>query len=191
MRLRLGIVALLLPASLYGQQPTSPPASANPITDTFNSFGYYGSWLRAAFDSIPESKYAYKPTPVQQSVGFIAQHLETANYGLCEILGNTKHATTAADSLADTVKATWPKDTLVARLTASLVFCRDQLVNLTDAKLAEEITVRVPGNPERRTPRVRYVILLITDLAEHYAQVASYMRQLGMVPPSALRRPGS
>jgi uncharacterized damage-inducible protein DinB len=28
--------------------------------------------------------------------------------------------------------------------------------------------------------------LLITDLAEHYAQVASYMRQLGMVPPSAL-----
>jgi hypothetical protein len=26
----------------------------------------------------------------------------------------------------------------------------------------------------------------LTDLAEHYAQLASYMRLMGMVPPSAL-----
>jgi hypothetical protein len=30
---------------------------------------------------------------------------------------------------------------------------------------------------------------LVTDFAEHDAQIASYMRQLGMVPPSALRPP--
>ena len=28
-----------------------------------------------------------------------------------------------------------------------------------------------------------------TDLAEHYSQIASYMRLIGMVPPSALPRP--
>jgi uncharacterized damage-inducible protein DinB len=180
------IAAVLLPLSLTAQQPAAPRPSANPIVDTFRGFGYYGAWLIAAFDSIPAAKYAYKPTPPQQSVGFIAQHLENANYGLCEVFDSRKHATTAKDSLADTLKAKWPKDTLVARLRASLVFCRDELARLTDAQLAEEITVRFPGNPERRAPRVRFVILLITDLAEHYAQVASYMRQLGMVPPSAL-----
>jgi uncharacterized damage-inducible protein DinB len=189
MRPALIVVALLVPVSLHAQQPTTPPASANPIAETFRGFGYYGGWLIAAFDSIPASRYEYKPTPPQQSIGYIAQHLENANYALCEVLGGRKRATTAKDSLADTLKARWPKDTLVARLRASLIFCRDVLAPLTDAQLAEEVTVHFPGNPERRAPRVRFVILLFTDLAEHYAQIASYMRQLGMVPPSALPRP--
>ena len=190
MRLHLRLAALPLPVCVHAQQPSAPPASASPIADTFRGFGYYGSWLLAAFDSIPANKYEYKPTPPQQSIGYIAQHLETANYGLCGVLGGTKHVATAKDSLADTVKAKWPKDTLVTRFKASLIFCRDALAPLTDAQLGEELTVHFPGNPERRAPRVRFVILLFTDLAEHYSQIASYMRQLGMVPPSALPRPG-
>ena len=181
-----GFAAFLVPACLCAQQPATPTASANPIVETFLSFGYYGGWLLAAFDSIPADKYAYKPTPPQQSIGYIAQHLENANYSLCDVLSPKKHVTTARDSLADTLKAKWPKDTLVARLRASLVFCRDVVASLTDAQLAEEVTVHFPGNPERRAPRVRFVILLFTDLAEHYAQLASYMRLLGMLPPSAL-----
>lgn len=189
MRLAAGLVALLLPACLHGQQPATAQRPANPIAETLLGFGYYGTWLIAAFDSIPASKYAYKPSAPQQSIGYIAQHLENANYGLCEVIGGKKHPRTAKDSLPDTVKATWPKDTLAARLRASLMFCRDALSPLTDAQLAEELTVRLPNNPERRAPRVRWVVLLLTDLAEHYSQMASYMRQLGMVPPSALSRP--
>ncbi len=183
------IIATLLLAACSQPQP-APSATPNPIAETFRSFGYYGGWIMAAFDSIPADKYDYKPTPPQQSIGFIAQHLESANYDLCSVLGTAKHIETAKDSLADTVKARWPKDTLVARLRASLVFCRDVLAPMTDAQLAEEITVQFPGNPERREPRARYVILLFTDLAEHYAQIASYMRLLGMIPPSALPRQG-
>jgi hypothetical protein len=188
MRLRpLILLAVILPAAVGAQQPSAarsqPPAS--PITDTFKGFGYYGGWLLAAFDSIPASRYGFKPTPAQQSVGYIAQHLENANYQLCDIIGGTRRSMTARDSLPDTVKAAWPKDTLVARLRASLVFCRDALDRLNDAKLAEEVTVGPPDN--RRTAfRVRWVVLLLTDLAEHYAQLASYMRLMGMVPPSAL-----
>ena len=186
MRIRLVVATLALPLSMHAQEPSTRVTEPNPIADAFRGFGYYGGWLIAAFDSIPASRYTYKPTPVQQSIGFIAQHLENANYGLCEVFNGRKRVATAKDSLADTLKAMWPKDTLVARLRASLIFCRDELAQLTDRQLAEELTVRFPGNPERRAPRVRYVILLITDLAEHYAQVASYMRHLGMVPPSAL-----
>src|SRR5436853_7845018 len=68
-------------------------------------------------------RYDYRPTPSQQTIGYIAQHLEDANYSLCERLGVLKHARTPKDSLSDTVKAQSPKDTLVERLEASLRFC--------------------------------------------------------------------
>ena len=131
----------------------------------------YGSRLVAAFDSIPATRYDYRPTPAQQSIGYIAQHLEQANYGLCERFSDLKHPRTAADSLADTVKARWPKDTLVARLRASLRFCDDALD-------------RAAG---LRSPATANSLLgFETDLAEHYSQLAVYMRLLGLVPPSAL-----
>ena len=176
----LSIAAVLLPIALGAQQPR-----ANPITRTFLSFGYYGSWLVAAFDSIPAGRYDFKPAPPQQSVGYIAQHLEDANYQLCERIGGVKRAMTPRDSLADTVKARWPKDTLVARLRASLVFCQRVVERLDDARLVDEVPVGAPGSGQT-APRVRFLILLVTDLAEHYAQLASYMRILGMTPPSAL-----
>jgi len=68
----------------------------------------YGERLLAAFTSIPAAQYNYRPTASQQTIGYIAQHLEGANYSICERLGNVKHLQTAKDSLADTVKALRP-----------------------------------------------------------------------------------
>ena len=101
-----------------------------------------------------------------------------------------RSTSSAKDSLADTIKAQWPKDTLVARVRASLVFCRAAIEKLSDAQLADEFIVDTPSGPQT-VLRARYLILLVTDLAEHYSQIASYMRILGMVPPSALPRPKS
>ena len=140
-----------------------------------------------AFDSIPGSQYGFRPTPVQQSVGHIAQHLENANYQLCSTFGDRKHIMSGRDSLADTVKAQWPKDTLITRLRASLEFCRAAIERLSDASLADELTVDTPRGPQT-VLRARYLILLVTDLAEHYSQLSSYMRLIGLVPPSALMR---
>ena len=138
----------------------------------FVRFAYiFGSRLVAAFDSIPAARYNYRPMPTQQTIGYIAQHLEDANYALCERLGDLKHQRTAKDSLADTIKARWPKDTLVARLEASLRFCDDAMERV----------------PRLDSPALASTLLAIeTDLAEHYSQLAVYMRLLGMVPPSAL-----
>ena len=181
-----GLAALLLPVMLSGQEPASH--TANPITDSFRGFGYFGSWLIAAFDSIPASRYDFKPTPPQQSVGYIAQHLEDANYQLCARFSGVPRPMTAKDSLADTVKARWPKDTLVARLRTSLEFCRTVFERVNDANLGDEIAVGPPGSG-RTTTRARDLILFLTDLADHYSQIANYMRLMGMVPPSALPRP--
>jgi hypothetical protein len=184
------LLTLAFTAALGAQTPThtSGPARANPITASFKGFGYYGSWLLAAFDSIPASRYDYKPTPAQQSVGYIAQHLEDANYQLCGRFGGLTRPMTAKDSLADTIKATWPKDTLVARLRASFLFCRDAIERVDDTKLADEYPVGPPGSG-RSSVRARDLILFVTDLADHYSQIANYMRLMGMIPPSALPRP--
>ena len=178
--------ALVVPIVLAAQQPAAPPA--NPITQSFKqSADQYDHWLVAAFDSIPASKYGYKPTPAQLTIGYIAQHLESANYGLCARFGSLSRTTTARDSLADTVKANWPKDTLVARLKASFAFCDTAMTRVTDASLTESIPVGAPGSG-RTVIRARYVLGFVTDLADHWSQIANYMRLNGMIPPSALPR---
>lgn len=178
------VSAFALPLLAQDVSVTSRAPSA--VAQTFLHFGQpYGGWLLMAFDSIPESRYAFKPTPVQRSIGDIAQHLETANYELCATIGGTRRVMTAKDSLPDSVKAHWPKDTLIARVRASLMSCAATIGKLTDAQLADEMVVPSANGPVT-VIRARYLMLLITDLAEHYAQVAGYMRELGMVPPSAL-----
>jgi hypothetical protein len=171
MRFIQAALPFLLAVEVAAQPPVTrePP---NPVIMQFVRFAdIFGSRLVAAFESIPEAHYGYRPTPTQQTVGYIAQHLEDANYGLCARLGTARRPSTAKDSLADTVKANWPKDTLLVRLRTSLLFC-------------SEILERIPA---LESPAVANTLLAFeTDLAEHYAQIASYMRMLGLVPPSAL-----
>jgi hypothetical protein len=187
LRLRaLSLTALLLPAMLTGQQQQLSSPQPNAITMSFKFFaGHYSGWLATAFDAIPASKYTYGPTPAQQSVGYIAQHLESANYGLCNRFGAMKHVANEKDSLADTVKATWPKDTLVARFRASLAFCDAAIMQLSDSNLRDRVPYGPPGSGATALP-ARSLIGFVTDLAEHYSQVASYMRLMGLIPPSAL-----
>ena len=188
----MAVAALASPlSSLAGQARTAPapaPAPATAITDSFRSLSaLFGARLIEAFDSIPANKYGYAPTPAQQTVGYVAQHLTDANYALCERFSRLERPTTASDSRADTVKAKYPKDTHAARLRASFMFCATALSRVDDAKLAEEVPIGPPGSNQSQQ-RARSLLLFVTDLAEHYAQISSYMRLIGLVPPSALPR---
>ena len=165
------IFALTLPVALAAQSSSTRESRDGVMLAFENIADIFGSRLTAAFDSIPAARYDYRPTPAQQTVGYIAQHLEDANYTLCEQIGDVKHLRTAKDSLADTAKARWPKDTLVARLKASLRFCDTAMAHVGKLESAA---------------RARSLLAFETDLAEHYSQIAGYMRLLGMVPPSAL-----
>ena len=112
--------------------------------------------IAQAFDSIPASKFDYKPTPAQLSFGYIAQHVASDSYLFCNNFGTMKANVLEKDiSTPDSVKARWPKDELESKLKASFACCAHAL-----------------------------------DLADHYSQLANYMRLNGMVPPSALPRPG-
>ncbi len=186
--LRLAVVALALPALLAAQPAAGP--QPNPITTAFKTRTLsLQRNVAQAFDSIPESKFAYKPTPAQLSIGYIAQHLVSDNYFFCNNFGAMKATIPAADSItADSVKAKWPRDSLLAKLKASLAFCETAFTQVDDTKLADAVVMTFNGNT-RNTTRANMVLGHALDLADHYSQLANYMRLNNMVPPTALPRP--
>jgi uncharacterized damage-inducible protein DinB len=185
----LAIAVFLVPMSLAAQQPSAGPPT-NPITTTFrNRMASFQRNIAQAFDSIPASKFSYKPTPAQMSIGLIAAHIADDDYFYCNNFGAMKGTRAAEDtSTADSVKATWPKDKLVARLKDSFAFCDQAFAQLDDSKLGEQVTVTFGGN-SRTLPRASMVLGHALDLADHYSQLANYMRLNNMLPPTALPRP--
>jgi len=183
------IVALAVPISLAAQQP---PAAlpANPITTAFKTrIAAQNRNILQALDSIPESKFSYKPTPAQQTIGFVAQHIAGDNYFFCNNFGALKGTRPAPDTAtADSVKATWPKARLMTSLRESFTFCDQAINQLDDAKLAEPVTLTIGAN-SRTVARTNMVLGHALDLADHYSQLANYMRLNNIVPPTALPRP--
>jgi hypothetical protein len=182
------VLALIVPSTLPAQQQGAPPA--NPIVTAFRGriMAMHRN-IAQAFDSIPEAKFSYKPTPAQLSIGYIAQHVASDNYFFCNNFGDMKATLPARDTeTPDSVRATWPKDSLVTKLKASFTFCQNAFAQLTDASLADQITITFGGN-SRTVTRASMAIGHALDLADHYSQLANYMRLNGILPPTALPRP--
>jgi uncharacterized damage-inducible protein DinB len=186
------VVATALPmvAGAQTQPPAGPPA--NPIATVFrNRSASLRRNIAQAFDSIPESKFSFKPTDKQQTLGYVAQHVTDDSYYYCGNFSDRKptrpesHTTTP-----DSIKAKWPKDSLVAQLKAAFQFCDEVAANMDDAAATAIITVPGPNNTTRQTSRVNALLGHAMDLQDHYSQIANYMRLIGMLPPTALPRPG-
>jgi uncharacterized damage-inducible protein DinB len=180
------VLLLALSASLGAQQS----APSNPITAAFRGrIEGLSRNIAQAFDSIPESKFSYKPTPAQLSIGYVAQHVAEDNYLFCGTFGSLK-AEVPADAMStpDSVKATWPKAKLMSQLAASFAFCAKALDQVTDATLAGQTTLTYDGR-SRSIGLANMVLAHALDLADHYSQLANYMRLNGILPPTALPRP--
>jgi hypothetical protein len=187
--LAIAFLALSAPLCLAAQQgPATAPA--NPVTAVFRTRTMaLQRNLAQAFDSIPESKFGYKPTPAQLTIGYIAQHLASDNIFFCNNFGDKKATVAPEDgATADSVKAKWPRETLLTKIKASFAFCEEAFAQLDDAKLGDQIQLTFNGNTRTQT-RASMVLGHALDMADHYSQLANYMRLNNMVPPTALPRP--
>lgn len=185
--MRLVMLTLAFPATLAAQN--SPARSDNPITEAFRGriMALHRN-LAEAFDSIPSDKFSYKPTPAQLTVGFIAQHLANDNYLWCNAFGEMKAKRSAMETeTPDSVKAGWSKDSLVAQLKESFRFCERALGQVTDESLAGQTELTYRGQT-RSVIRASMVLGHAMDMADHYSQIANYMRLNGILPPTALPR---
>jgi hypothetical protein len=183
------LLSLALPLTLAAQTPPAGPPT-DPVMSVFRQrITAAQRNVAQAFDSIPADKFGYKPTPAQLTVGYIAQHVTADNYFFCSDFGDMKPTLPPSDTATpDSVRAKWPKDTLVAKLKASMAFCQSAMGQLTDAKLAETFPVTANGQT-RNVVRAGRVLGHALDLADHYSQLANYMRLNNILPPTALPRP--
>ena len=186
---RFVVLALVAPIGLVAQQPAATPP-ANPITASFKArINNLHRNVGQALDSIPESKFSYRPTPAQMSIGDIAQHVANDNYFFCNTFGAMKAARPAEETATpDSVKAKWPNAKLMASLRESFAFCDKALDQVDDKTLADQVSITFGGN-SRTVTRSGMVLLHALDMADHYSQLANYMRLNNILPPTALPRP--
>ena len=175
MKTTLVIPALLLLAASVAAQ-TTPAPTKDPVSSALRDIlaGRRKNTV-AAVEAMPAEKFNYKPTADQMTFGHLVVHIAETNDLLC-----SKAAAVPAPKV-DEVKETDSKDKLVAALKASFDFCSDALAKMDDSRLAETTEI-FPG---RQGSRAWACMILAGAWADHYAEVAMYLRLNGVLPPTA------
>ena len=154
---------------------SSAKMTANPVVSSAKMFYQRDAKnMIAAAEEMPANKYSYHPTAGQWTFGKLVSHIAQSNGLMCGALSGM-HAPVAVN-----VSPTASKSDLVAGLKASFGFCNTALNSVTDAKLGSSVTMF-----HHQMPRAGALISLTSDLADHYSQMAGYLRLNGMLPPSA------
>jgi uncharacterized damage-inducible protein DinB len=129
-------------------------------------------YIRQSAVDVPESKYAWKPTPEVRSVAEQFMHVANNESAYCAMaLGQTR---SADEKVTATTKAT-----LIAALDKAAQDC-DKAYSQTDAAATAKTTVY-----GQQQSRLFALILNATHDAEHYGNLVTYLRLNKIVPPSS------
>jgi len=135
-----------------------------------------GKNIVEAAEEMPADKYGFKPTPAQMSFGDVVAHLiREGNDYLCSAASGQKEPERGK------VAGTDPKDKLVAGLKDSFQFCQTAFAQLKDAQLGDS-TDFFGGH---KVTRATAGLITAADWADHYSQMAIYLRLNGLLPPTA------
>ncbi len=130
--------------------------------------------VRAA-EQMPDSLYAFKPTPEVRSFAQQMAHVADDQFNLCApAKGETRQAAYRAIETSLSTKAE-----LVPALRAAFAYCDGAYEALSDTGG----TVKVAGNWNRT--RFGMLNWNLWHTWEHYGNVVVYLRMKGMVPPSS------
>jgi uncharacterized damage-inducible protein DinB len=166
-------LCLLGVASALGAQ--TPARAENPVLNDVRA-----SWLQAAdylaksAAAVPESSYTYRPTASVRTFGQIIGHVAGSQYAICAMALGDK-----APAEDEIEKTRTTKGALLEALTQSTAYCQKDYAQSDAAVRAETKVFDSPGS------RLSALMLNTTHDYEHYGNVITYMRMLGMVPPSS------
>jgi uncharacterized damage-inducible protein DinB len=154
-------------------------SAASPVSDALrNTAKRSGKNLVAAAEEMPAGKYGFKPTPAQMSFGDVLVHLSDGNDFLCSSVGGTP-----APKRSE-IKVEAGKEKLIARLRETFQYCESTLGKIDDSKLSQQ----VPWFGDRQVSRAHAVLATAEDWADHYSQLAIYLRLNGLLPPTAKQK---
>ena len=171
------LFGLALPAASYAQMTmpmTPPPASTGPASEVLRSYNSQKTNVIKAAEKMPDADYQYKPTPEIRTYARIVNHVTEAQSHTCTTLNGTKFDPKMVPS--DTAD----KATIVAALKASFDECDKAYAALTNENIAEMVTM----GPSKRS-RIGLAWGNVSHDNEQYAELSTYLRLKGLVPPTA------
>jgi hypothetical protein len=171
MRIMVGVVALLctsLPGLARAQSPVSDAYRQTLTRQTKN--------LVASAEEMPQDKYGYKPTAAQMTFGEVILHVAGDNDEACAPVGGIQAPKRA------TLAPTDEKAKLIARIRESFALCDQAAAHLNDS----DLNAHVSAFGEQWT-RAALMYERTEDWADHYSQLAIYLRLNGLLPPTARR----
>jgi len=150
---------LFCASSIYGQ--ASPPAqSPDAATELRKGFTEVSGWVSQAAEMVPEDKYNYRPVDSVRTFGQLVAHIaDSYNYFCARGAGNDVEWSDAIE------KGSTDKATLIPKLKQALGRC----------------TEVYKGSNGRVGPLLGNV----GHTSLHYGNIITYMRMLGMKPPSS------
>lgn len=168
----LAVTICCLTTAAVAQDAGSPVADALRTTSERASKN-----LVAAAETMPSHKYGFKPTPAQMSFGDVLVHLSQGNDFLCSTIAGTE-----APKRSE-VKVAAGKQKLVARLKETFQFCDSALAKVDDSKLSQQVNFF-----GRQISQAQAILATAQDWADHYSQMAIYLRLNGLLPPTAKQK---
>jgi uncharacterized damage-inducible protein DinB len=171
------IVALASAAALTSSEAQTGTSGGPAVSTARSLWDPMIGYITAVAEELPESTYAFRPTPEVRSIGQLIGHVAGAQYLICgAALGDPPRE---EDSIE---KTKTKKADLVAALKASTEYCGRAYAQ-TD-KAAQQKT-KLFG--QERT-RLYALGLNATHDAEHYGNLVTYLRMNRIVPPSSRQR---
>jgi len=135
--------------------------------------------LNQAAEELPESLYAYRPTPDVRTMCELFAHVAGAQKAYCALALGEK-----APDERDVEKAARTKAAIVAALKESNTYCERAYAQSDDKVKA---SADIFG---QQHPRYYALIANASHDAEHYGNVVTYMRLNKLVPPSSRPQAG-
>jgi uncharacterized damage-inducible protein DinB len=161
MKLRiLAVVSCLLLSAASSFAQTAPDKTPDVSTEMRNGFNEVNDWVMKAADMVPADKYSYRPVDTVRTFGQLIAHItDSYNYFCAHGVGNKVEWTTPIE------KGATDKDTLLPKLKEAVGKCNAAYSS---------------GNAQ-----LRPLFTNIGHTSLHYGNIITYMRMMGLKPPSS------
>ena len=161
MKLRiLAVVSCLLFAAASSFAQTAPDKTPDVSTEMRNGFNEVNDWVMKAADMVPADKYSYRPVDTVRTFGQLIAHItDSYNYFCAHGVGNKVEWATPIE------KGATDKDTLLPKLKEAVGKCN---------------AAYSAGNAQ-----LRPLFTNIGHTSLHYGNIITYMRMMGLKPPSS------
>ena len=153
------LCCLLLPAASSFAQ-SAPDKTPDVSTEMRNGFNEINGWVTKAAETVPADKYNYKPVDSVRTFGQLIAHITDSYNYFCANAAGTKVEWSEAVE-----KGATEKDTLLPKFKEAVGRC-NTAYSSNNAKL-------------------RPLFINVSHTSLHYGNIITYMRMMGLKPPSS------